>query len=92
MKTSGIQNPLNVVVQWLALLPCIREVLCSNLGLETGYPDLRFSCFFSVPPGKCLDSILKLGNDFIFPNPFRFITHLSPSHSTLCSLSYLKSS
>jgi hypothetical protein len=31
--------PPNVVVEWLALLLCIREVPDSNLGPETGYPD-----------------------------------------------------
>jgi hypothetical protein len=29
----------NVIVEWLALVLCIREVPGSNLGTETGYPD-----------------------------------------------------
>jgi hypothetical protein len=29
----------NVVVEWLTLLLRIREVLCSDLGSETGHPD-----------------------------------------------------
>jgi hypothetical protein len=29
----------SVAVKWLTLLFCIREILGSNLGLETGYPD-----------------------------------------------------
>jgi hypothetical protein len=29
----------NIVVEWLALLLHIQEVLGSNLVLETGYPD-----------------------------------------------------
>jgi hypothetical protein len=33
----------NVVVEWLILLHFIREVPESNLGLETGYPDWKFS-------------------------------------------------
>jgi hypothetical protein len=45
------------VVEWLTLLLRIREVPGSNLDPETGYPDLGFSCFFSVSPGKCRDSI-----------------------------------
>jgi hypothetical protein len=35
----------NVVVKWLTLLLRIREIQSSNLGTETGYPDLRFSGF-----------------------------------------------
>jgi hypothetical protein len=38
----------NVVVEWLTLLLRIWEVLGSNLGPETGYPDLGFSWFSSV--------------------------------------------
>jgi hypothetical protein len=29
----------NIEAEWLALLLRIREVLDSNLGLDTGYPD-----------------------------------------------------
>jgi len=47
--------------------------------------------FSSVPPGKFWDSTLKLGHDRFLPNPFQFIIHLSPFHSTLYSLSYWKS-
>jgi hypothetical protein len=49
----------NVVVEWLVLLLCIREVPGSNLGPETGYPDWDFSWFFSVPPEKFRDSTLN---------------------------------
>jgi hypothetical protein len=38
----------NFVVEWLTLLPRIREVHASNLGSETGYPDSGFSWFYSV--------------------------------------------
>jgi hypothetical protein len=31
----------------------------SNFGPETGYPDWRFSWFFSVPPDECQDSTLN---------------------------------
>jgi hypothetical protein len=34
----------NVVVEWITLLFRIREVPCSNLGPETGYPE-RFRGF-----------------------------------------------
>jgi hypothetical protein len=48
---------------------------------------LAVSCgFFSVPPGKFRYST-ELGHDRFLPNPFQFIIHLSPLHSTLCSLS-----
>jgi hypothetical protein len=35
----------NIAVEWLALLFHIQEVQCSNLGLETTYPE--FFMFFS---------------------------------------------
>jgi hypothetical protein len=34
-----VTNQLNIVVEWLTLLLCIREVLGSNVGPENGYPD-----------------------------------------------------
>jgi hypothetical protein len=39
----------------------------------------------SVPPGKFWDRALKLGHEHFLPNPFQFIIHLSPYHSTLYS-------
>jgi hypothetical protein len=33
-------NLQNITVEWLALLLCIREVPGSNLGPETGYPEV----------------------------------------------------
>jgi hypothetical protein len=33
---------LRIVVEWLTFLLLIREVLGSNLGQETGYPDMVF--------------------------------------------------
>jgi hypothetical protein len=48
----------NVAVERIALLHT-REVLDSNLGQETGYPDQRFSLFSSVTPTKCRDGILN---------------------------------
>jgi hypothetical protein len=38
--------PLNAAVQWLTLQLHILEVWGSNLGLETSYPDIRFSVVF----------------------------------------------
>jgi hypothetical protein len=32
----------NGVFEWLKFLTCIREVPASNLGPETGYPDVRY--------------------------------------------------
>jgi hypothetical protein len=43
------------------------------------------SWFPSVPPGKCRDNN-SLDHDRLLPNPFQFIIHLSPCHSTLYSL------
>jgi hypothetical protein len=40
-----ISFPPNVVAEWLALLFHIREVLGSNLGLKTNYPDWGFPGF-----------------------------------------------
>jgi hypothetical protein len=48
-----------------AILFYILEVLASNLGQETGYPDRGLS-WFSYVPGECRKSILKLGRDCFF--------------------------
>jgi hypothetical protein len=45
---SGIKQ-VGVVV---TLQTCIREMLGSNLGPDTGYPHLEFSRVFPVPPCK----------------------------------------
>jgi hypothetical protein len=47
------------MVEWLALLLYIQEVLGSNLFSETGYPDWGFSWFSSVPPDKFRDITLN---------------------------------
>jgi hypothetical protein len=44
-----------------------------------------FLWFSSVLPDECRDSALKLGHDRFLPNPFQFLIHLSPCHSTLCT-------
>jgi hypothetical protein len=66
----------------------ILEVPGSNLGPETGYSEPDCASFFSVPTGKCQDSTLKLVHDHFFPNPFRFIIHLSAFHWMPYSLSH----
>jgi hypothetical protein len=35
----------NVAVEWLTLLLSILEVPGSNIGPETGYPEVDFCCF-----------------------------------------------
>jgi hypothetical protein len=47
-----------------------------------------FRGFSSVPPGKCVDSTLKLRHDRFLQLPLLFIIHLSSSNSTLLSLNY----
>jgi hypothetical protein len=49
-----------------------------------------FLKLFSVPPGKCRDSALKLGHDCFLPNLFQFIIHSSHCHSMLYSPELLK--
>jgi hypothetical protein len=51
---------------------------------------LRFSWFFSDPPDECRDSILKLVHDRVLSDPYQFVIHLSPYHSTQYILSYWK--
>jgi hypothetical protein len=76
------------VLEWLTLLPRIREAPGSSLGSESGYPDGGVLWVSSVPPGKFKDCTLVLGHDRFLPNAFQFIIHLSPFHLTLCSLCY----
>jgi hypothetical protein len=64
----------------------ILEVPGSNFSLDTGYPDWRISCFFSVTSGECRNSTLKLGHGRYFLYTFQLIIHLS-FHPTL-NLSY----
>jgi hypothetical protein len=37
----------------ISLQTCIREILGSNLGRDTGYPEWSVSCFPSFPSYKC---------------------------------------
>jgi hypothetical protein len=49
----------NVLVDWLTLLPRLREVPNSNLNQDTGCHDWGFTWFFSVPPGEYRKSNLN---------------------------------
>jgi hypothetical protein len=71
-------------------LLCIQDVPGLNLDMETGYSDWCSSSFHSVLLGKCWDSTLKSGHDRFLPH--QFISHLSPLHPTLYSLSQWKAS
>jgi hypothetical protein len=82
----------NVLAECLILQLRIRKFPGSNLGPETGYPELSFPLFSSVPPGEWMGQYLKLGYDRFLPNPYKFIINLSPFYSTLYSLSYWKAS
>jgi hypothetical protein len=63
--------------------------LKSQPGYRLFWP--RFLWFFSVPPDECQGKILKLDLESFLPNPFEFITHVPPFHSTLYSLRFWKS-
>jgi hypothetical protein len=88
-RTKSLTAKPNVVVEWLAFLFRIREVLGSNIGLETGYPDWGFSWFSSVPPGKCLANTLNLATTTSF-HILSYHYSLSFSHSTLYNLNCWK--
>jgi hypothetical protein len=53
-----------------------RRRVISTRASYSGGPGFKFRlpwlffCGFPVPPGECWDSILKLGHDRFFPNPF----------------------
>jgi hypothetical protein len=78
------------VNEWFTILVRVPEVMGSNLGLETVYPDQGFSWFSSVPSYECRQSTLKSSHDRFLPNLFKSIIHLSTLlHLTLHSLSWL---
>jgi hypothetical protein len=61
----------------LALQTCIRDVLGSDLGRDTGYSDRSISWFSAAPPDKCRDIMPR-------PLPSKFFTvHQLPYNSTL---------
>jgi hypothetical protein len=53
-------------------------------GPGIGYSDWTFRVF----PQSLPDCTLKVSHDRFLLYPFQFIIHLSPFHSTLCTLSY----
>jgi hypothetical protein len=67
---------LNVVVEWLTLLLRILRVLGSNLGTETGYPELRFFIVFLSPSRKIPGLYLKIRPRPLSSTPFPI--HYSP--------------
>jgi hypothetical protein len=70
------------MVESLALLLHILEVLGSNLSPKTGYPKVFLSHSKQTP-----EEYPKLGHNYYFPYPFKFIVEKS-SHRMLYSLSY----
>jgi hypothetical protein len=81
--------------------PKFKELSChSSVGTEenhetpqTAYPvsRSRFETGTSRVPGECWISTLKLVHDRFLLNPYKFIIHLPPFHSTLFSICYWKS-
>jgi hypothetical protein len=47
--TQRLEEKSFCLIEWLTLLLHIWEILSSNLGPETGYPDLRFFVVFLSP-------------------------------------------
>jgi hypothetical protein len=72
--------------EWLPLLLRIRKVPGSNIVPKTGYPGV-FVVLLSLSR-QIPEYYLKLGHDRFVTQPFRFIVHLSPFHSTIYGLSY----
>jgi hypothetical protein len=77
----------NIAAEWLVLLLRIQKVPGSNFGPEadyadpeTGYANLSFSWFSSVPPAKCY--ISTLSHDRFLPYPFQFSIQKSFYHLT----------
>jgi hypothetical protein len=56
----------NVVVELLTLLLRIRKVSGKDLGPESGYPELGFLLYSSVPPSEWRDSTVQLGRTAFF--------------------------
>jgi hypothetical protein len=86
---SSYDDSSNVMVEWLTPLLHVWEVLGSNLGPETDYPDWGFLLFSSVPPDECQVGTLKSGRDHFLLNPFQFVCS-APFHLMLYSLELLK--
>lgn len=68
-----IQCPSNIL-NWLALLACMLEMLSLNLTWDIDYPDRVFVLFLSLSrqmPEQCF----KLDNGCLLPHPWQFIIH-----------------
>jgi hypothetical protein len=72
--------PNSVMCVLVLTLESYPEGLGSNLGPNTGYPDLVFTWFSLVLPDEFRDSFLKTGHCRSQSNPFRFIIYLLPFH------------
>jgi hypothetical protein len=78
IKDSNSTFLQNIVVKWLALLLHIREVSSSNFGHRSVIPIEGFLSFYSVPPGECWTSALKLGHNCLLPNPISLFPYHPP--------------
>jgi hypothetical protein len=65
----------------VVLQPCILEVLGSNVGRDTDYPDIFILQFIQAN-----SSTSQLDHDRFLPNSFKFIINLLSYNPTLCSL------
>jgi hypothetical protein len=73
---------------WLTILLRFREVPGSNIGPETGHPEV---CVILLSPYRQMPrKYLKLGHDRFLSHSFQFIIHLS-FHVTLFRLIYWES-
>jgi hypothetical protein len=59
----------------VALKMFIREVLCSKLGWDTGYPDHEIFYSFLQPFWENAGTARPLDRNLFLPNPFQFIIH-----------------
>jgi hypothetical protein len=85
-----IKLETNVVVEWLTLLLRILEIRVQISTQRQAILTEVSRGVFPVPPGEYHDSTLKLGHDLILPNPFQFVSNLSPFPSTLYRPELLK--
>jgi hypothetical protein len=75
----------NKLAQVVAILTCILEVLTSNPGRDTDYPDWNFSWLYIVPPGERRSSTSNYATISFFPI-------LSIQLLTNCNRSIIRSS
>jgi hypothetical protein len=71
----------NVVVEWLTVVLCIRNITVWNLGPGDRIFWLMFFMVFLGSSWRMPSNTLKLGHEHFLPNPFQFIIiQLSPYH------------